>query len=168
MLSFDAQKRRGDLNRRNVLASVLVLVGWVLVTLWLLVIAWRRATGDFDSHKETQSAPNYPMKLGSLIEGTSSGQAGELVYLTEVLLKPGPAPKTFFLSGHQGTRILTVADGAHLLAAAGDTVDVKGTIRITPPIDVLRRQWKLSRTEASQVSQVPIYIESTSIRKSGD
>lgn len=166
-MSFVAQKRQ-RVSGKDFLVLSLVLAGWAVVTVCLLVIAWKRATGEGHSENVAQAAAQYPMSLSPLIAGKSSGTAGEIVYLTEVVLKAGPGSKMFFLTGKQGTQILTVADGAHLLAVPGETVDVKGTIRNTPPVDVLRREWKLNRTEATQVSQLPIYIESNSIRKSGD
>jgi hypothetical protein len=108
------------------------------------------------------------MQVGPLITGRDKATVGELVYLRRVMLKPGPAPKVFFLTGSQGAQILTVAEGAHVLATPGNTVDVRGTIRNTPSVTTLRKQWKLSLADATRVSKVQIYIESDFIRESGD
>jgi len=89
------------------------------------------------------------------------------VYLKSVLLKAGPAPKVFFLTGSQGAQILTVAEGAHVIATPGNTVDVQGTIHSTPSVATLRKQWKVSLTDARKISEIPIYIESDFIRESG-
>lgn len=144
---------------------VLVLVAVIPAALWLAVASWKRGTSDFESERFSES---YPMQLSPRIAGNDKARVGELVYSTRVLLKPGPTPKMFFLVGSQGTQILTVADAAHVVATPGQMVDVSGTIRNTPPVSILRKQWKLSHADAIRVSQVPIYIESSFIRESGD
>jgi hypothetical protein len=47
-------------------------------------------------------------------------------------------------------------------------VDVRGTIRNTPSVAALRKQWKLSLPDAKHVSKIPIYIDSDFIRESGN
>jgi hypothetical protein len=159
------QKTRGTLLRYVV---VLTLAGFILVTIWLLVFAWRRETDIFDFERASSAVASYPMQLSPLIAGNDKATVGELVYLTHVLLKPGPTAKVFFVAGSKGMQILTVAQSAHVLAMPGEMVDVRGTIRNTPAIGILRKQWKLSVAEAKRVSQIPIYIESSFIRESDD
>lgn len=150
-------------------AVVVTLAGFILTTIiWLLVSAWKRQTDIFDFERASAAVARYPMQLGPLIAGNDKAKVDELVYLTHVLLKPGPTPKVFFVAGSQGTQILTVAEAAHVVATPGEMVDVRGTIRNTPAIGILRKQWKLSVAEAKRVSQIPIYIESSFIRESDD
>jgi hypothetical protein len=150
-------------------AGVVTVAGFILATIiWLLVSAWKQRTDTFDFEGASQAVASYPMQLSPLIAGNDKATVGELVYLTRVLLKPGPAPKVFFLAGSQGTQILTVAEAAHVRAKPGQMVDVRGTIRSTPPVGTLRKQWKLGPADAKAVSQSPIYIESNFIRESGD
>ena len=160
------QKPRGPLLRYVV---VLTLAGFILVTtIWLLVSAWKRETDMIDFERASSAVASYPMQLSPLIAGNDKAKVDELVYLTHVLLKPGPTPKVFFVAGSQGTQILTVAEAAHVVATPGEMVDVRGTIRNTPAIGILRKQWKLSVAEAKRISQIPIYIESSFIRESDD
>jgi hypothetical protein len=149
-------------------AVPLILGGLFIAMFCLLVAAWKRATGSFEADQVSEEVAIRPMKLSPLIAGNNRATGGELVYLTRVLLKPGPAPKVFFLTGSHGTQILTVADAAHVVATPGQMVDVRGIVRSTPPIAILRKQWNLSPRQAKLVSQNPIYIESNLIRESGD
>jgi hypothetical protein len=135
---------------------------------WFLIVCWKRMTADLEPDSVSQTMAIQPMRLRPLIAGNDRAKSGELVYLTRVLLKPGPTPKVFFLAGSQGTQILTVAEAVHVVATPGERVDVRGTIRSTPSVRILRKQWKFSAADTKLVSQVPIYIESTSIRESGD
>jgi hypothetical protein len=149
-------------------AVPLILGGLFVAMFCLIVTAWTRATGSLGADQVSQEVAIRPMKLSPLIAGSNRATGGELVYLTRVLLNPGPTPKVFFLTGSQGTQILTVADAAYVVATPGEMVDVTGIIRSTPPLGVLRKQWKLSPRQAKVVSQNPIYIESNLIRESGD
>jgi len=150
-------------------ALVLILAGLILTTImWLLVSAWKRTADTLDSGKASRAVASYPMQLRTLIAGKNKATAGEMVYLSRVLLEAGPGPKLFFLSGSQGTQIFTAADAAHVVATPGEMVSVRGVIRSTPPTNVLRTQWKLSSADAKRISKLPIYIESEFIRESGD
>jgi hypothetical protein len=148
-------------------AVVFTLAGLVLTTiLWLLVSAWKGPTNASLFETTSHMVASSPMQVGPLITGGDKATVGELVYLRRVMLKPGPGPKVFFLTGSQGAQILTVAEGAHVLATPGNTVDVRGTIRSTPSVATLRKQWKLGLAEARRISETPIYIESNFIRES--
>lgn len=149
-------------------AVVFTLLGLVLtIVVWLLVSAWTRPTGASLFERPSQVAESSPMRVGPLITGKDKATVGELVYLRRVLLKAGPAPKVFFLTGSQGAQILTVAEGAHVIATPGNTVDVQGTIHSTPSVAALLKQWKVSLADARRISDIPIYIESDFIRESG-
>ena len=101
---------------------VVSLAGFILTTIvWLLVSAWKRQANMSDFEKASEVS--YPMQLGPLIAGNDKATVGELVYLTRVLLKPGPTAKVFFLAGSQGTQILTVAEAAHVIATPGEMVE---------------------------------------------
>jgi hypothetical protein len=102
-----------------------------------------------------------------LITGKDKATVGELVYLRRVLLKAGPAPKMFFLTGSKGAQILTVTEGAHVIASPGNRVDVQGTIHSTPSVATLRKQWKVSLADAKRISETPIYIQCEFIRENG-
>jgi hypothetical protein len=145
---------------------VFTLVALAITTaIWLLVSGWkRRDLSDFES--VTQAVAVYPMQLRPLISGSDKARVGELVYLTHVFLTRGPTPRVFFVTGSQGTRVLTVAEAAHVTARSGDMVDVRGTIRNTPSLAALRKQWNLGLTDARKISEIPIYIESDFIRES--
>jgi hypothetical protein len=161
---------RGEQRPRRALlwyAVILTLAGMVLTTiLWLLVSAWKGRTNSSLFETSSRKLASFPMQVGPLITGKDKATAAELVYLSRVSLEPGPAPKVFFLTGSQGAQILTVAEGAHVLATPGKTVDVRGTIRSTPSVATLRKQWKLNPAEAKRISSIPIYIESDFIRES--
>ena len=165
MVSLREHRPPRDLFWKYVFA--LILCGLSIGMLWLLVSAWKRGTSDFGLDSVSRTMAIQPMRLNSLVAGNNRAAAGEIVYLTRVLLTPGPAPKIFFLTGSQGTQILTVAEGAHVVATPGQMVNVRGTIRNTPSITALRKQWKLSLADARRVSEIPIYIESDFIRESG-
>ena len=165
-VSLREERPRTGLLWKYTLASI--LCGLTVGMFWLLVGVWKRVTTDFGLDSVSRPMAIQPMRLSPLIAGSDRASVGEIVYLTRVLLKPGPAPKAFFLAGSQGTQILTVAEAVHVVATPGEMVDIRGTIRNTPSVGILRKQWKLSPADARLVSQVPIYIESDFIRQSGD
>jgi hypothetical protein len=149
-------------------AVVFTLLGLALTTIiCLLVSAWKRPTDTSLFERPSQTVASSPMQVAPLITGKDKAMVGELVYLRRVLLKAGPAPKMFFLTGSKGAQILTVAEGVHVIATPGNTVDVQGTIHSTPSVTTLRKQWKVSLADAKRISEIPIYIESDFIRESG-
>ncbi|HEY7097383.1 MAG TPA: hypothetical protein VH437_11705 [Terriglobales bacterium] len=157
--------------RRTLLwyAVVLILASLIIATIiCLLVSAWRQPTNISYLEKSSPTVANYPMQVSPLFAGNNKAKIGELVYLTHVLLKPGPTQRIFFLAGSKGSKILTAVEGAHLAATPGDTVDVRGTIRGTPSVTILRKRWKLSLVDAKRVSQMSIYIDSEFIKESRD
>lgn len=143
------------------------LFGLVLaIAISVFVSALTRSPDASVFERPSQAEASPPMQLGPLVTGKDKATVGELVYLRRVLLKAGPAPKVFFLTGSQGAQILTVAEGSHVIATPGNTVDVRGTIHSTPSVATLRKQWKVSLAEARRISESPIYIESDFIRES--
>jgi len=149
-------------------AVVFTLLGLVLTTtMWLLVSAWKRPTDVSLFERPLQTVASSPMQVGPLITGKDKATVGELVYLRRVLLKAGPGPTMFFLTGSKGAQILTVTEGSHVIASPGNRVDVQGTIHSTPSVATLRKQWKVSLADAKRISEVPIYIQSEFIRESG-
>jgi hypothetical protein len=149
-------------------AVVFTLLGLVLTTImWLLVSAWKRPTDVSLFERPLQTVASSPMQVGPLITGKDKATVGELVYLRRVLLKAGPAPKMFFLTGSKGAQILTVTEGAHVIASPGNRVDVQGTIHSTPSVATLRKQWKVSLADAKRISETPIYIQCEFIRENG-
>jgi hypothetical protein len=135
--------------------------------MWLLVSAWKRPTDVSLFERPLQTVASSPMQVGPLITGKDKATVGELVYLRRVLLKAGPAPKMFFLTGSKGAQILTVTEGAHVIASPGNRVDVQGTIHSTPSVATLRKQWKVSLADAKRISETPIYIQCEFIRENG-
>lgn len=162
----------GKMKRRKLLlryALAIIFLGFILTTvIWLLGSAWQRRASSSDFERTSQSAASYPMRIAPLITGNDKATSGELVYLARVLLKSGPTPKTFFLIGSRGTRVLALADAAHVSATPGGMVDVRGTIRQSPSAKTLRAKWNIGLADARQLATIPIYIDAEFIRQSED
>ena len=74
-------------------ASVLTLGGFIVAIFWLAASTWKRIRSDVELESMSRVRVSRPMQLSPLIAGKDKANPGELVYLTRVLLKPGPTPK---------------------------------------------------------------------------
>jgi hypothetical protein len=88
---------------------------------------------------------------------------GDLVFLNDVKVEPGPKAGIFIVRGAQGNRMLVVTDdqkGARGFSKA----DVRGQIRKLPPWATLRKEWRLSKEQALHLSHDHIYIAAEYIK----
>ena len=135
-------------------------------------VAWRQLWGtmdeDLDSLTDTLVSP--PSSIGSLIGGNAAGEIDDMVFLNHVQLRAAPQPNVFVISGAKGNQMLVVSEpGFSPPPRAPITVDIKGRIRILPPLATLRRQWKLTKDQIQSFGRQQAYIAAESIheQKSG-
>lgn len=132
---------------------VVAMVGWRL---------WGTIDEDLDSFTDPLVSP--PSSIGSLIGGNAGGEIGDMVFLNRVLLRAGPQPNVFVISGARGNQMLVVSESSVLpTTRAPIAVDIKGRIRTLPSLAILKRQWKLTEDQIQSFGRQQAYIAAESI-----
>lgn len=114
---------------------------------------------DFSADKDR----TIPSALGSLLVGTSA-EVGDIVFLSNVRLQAGPKPELFVVSGASGTRILVSLETPKQSKLVPGNVDLRGTIRRLPGLEVLRKTWRLSKDQADFFGSEQFYIAADYIK----
>jgi hypothetical protein len=142
----------------------LLAVATIAVAALLARRIWNRIT-ERDAVVSAASSASPPSSLASLLVDHADSFVGDMVFLNEVRVHPGPARNVLIVSGAQGRRMLAFWEGAR--PCCGDdpiTADIQGRIRPLPPTATLRRQWKLSKEQARAFGEQQIYILAESIK----
>lgn len=147
---------------------VLILVAAILVASVVAIVVWRTAelfAAEMDLSSE--DVPPTASCLASLLTDNASAEAGDMVFLKDVKVRPGPQPQLFIAVGAKGGRLL-VRWGARTPQAGRPTppiVDIKGTIHQMPTPRILHREWLLSRKEIELLGQQSIYVAAESVKQ---
>ena len=144
------ETRRG--HRASLIASVLLCIG--------IMVAWRSINAAMENHTELSPAydSSAPSAIGSLLSGNTSTEIGDAVFLNNVRLQAGPKPGLFVVSGARGVRILLSLEAPKESLPVPGRFDIKGTIRRLPPLQVLRKGWKLSKDQAHFFGKQHVYL----------
>jgi hypothetical protein len=118
---------------------------------------------DIDFSPSEGSSP--PSAIGSLLAGNTSAEIGDVVFLNNVRLRAGPTPDLFVVSGGKGVRMLVVLEGTKEFRAVSGDVDIRGTIRQLPALQVLRKGWKLSKDQLYFFGKQQVYIAAESVKE---
>lgn len=108
-------------------------------------------------------------RLGVLsmhMAATPEALAGQRIVLERVPVR-SRAGKGLWIGDNQHTQVFVVpGDDAELpRIAAGERVDVRGTLRPTPPAKEATTRWNLDQAHATRMSQEPLYIEAAEISR---
>lgn len=78
--------------------------------------------------------------------------------MNNVQLQAGPKPGSFVVSGARGIRMLVSLESPKEFQAVPGNVDIKGTIRRLPALEVLRKGWRLSKDQLHFFGRQKVYI----------
>jgi hypothetical protein len=115
----------------------------------------------------TAQARSTSSAIGSLLVGNPSAEIGDAVFLNDVRLQAGPKPDLFVVSGAKGVRMLVSLESPQGFQFVPGSFDIKGTIRRLPTLEVLRKEWRLSKDEVHFFRKQQVYIAADYIREQG-
>jgi len=139
-----------------------ILVGWVGA-----IEAWR--TADSYAAEMDLSSDDIPATascLTSLLTGDPRAEAGDMVFLNDVKLRPGPKPQLFIAVGAKGERLLVRWEAKRQAGQPSpQIVDITGIIRQMPTPRILQSEWLLSKKETEVLGRQSVYIAAESVTK---
>ena len=158
---LDLNKRsRRDLPIRFVVVAVLLGSCGILASRWVL-----NALKDQDFSLSSPNSVSTPSAVGSLLGPNPDAAVGDMIFLNDVAIQPGPRPAIFIVRGAQAHQLLVVSENAKPPTAAAPVVDIKGTLRRLPNRSTLKKAWKLNRDEIRVFGQQRVYLAADSIRE---
>ena len=147
---------------------MLILVAVILVASVGAIVVWRTAESyAAEMDLSSDDVPPTASCLASLLTDNASAETGDMVFLKDVKLRPGPKPRLFIAVGAKGGRLL-VRWGAKTPQAGGPTpriVDIRGIIHQMPTPRILHKEWLLSRKEIEVLGQQSVYIAAESVKQ---
>ena len=152
----------GDLGvketRRACRASLIVLAMTLLCIGLIAALRLINTAMENDIELSPAERSSAPSAIGSLMVGNPSAEIGDMVFLNDVRLQAGPKPDLFVVSGSRGVRMLVSLEAAKEIQAAPGKVDIKGTIRQLPTLQVLRKGWRLNKDQVHFFGKQQVYI----------
>ncbi len=106
-----------------------------------------------------------PSAIGSLLVGNISAEIGDAVFLNNVRLQAGPKPNLFVVSGVKGIRMLVSLESPKEFQAVPGSVDIKGTLRQLPALEVLRKGWRLTKDQVHFFGKQQVYIAADYVKE---
>lgn len=104
-------------------------------------------------------AINVPSELAPLLAGLQhNSSAGDIVFLREVRIEPGPAAGLFFAVDQRGSKMAVVSNAPAMSSFSGRVANLTGTITRFPPLATMERQWKLEKPLAAEIRRQVAYI----------
>ena len=129
-------------------------------------IVWSNGDAEFDIFAPSSSAVSTPSSVAALLGKNATAATGDMVYLNDVLIRTGPRPNLFVISGAGNQRMLVVSDLPNSFAGRAPlTVDIRGLIRPLPSQIVLRKAWKLNEEQVHVFGKEQIYIVAESVKE---
>lgn len=127
---------------------------------------WCHWGPEFDILTPSSAATSTPSSIAPLLGKNAHATIGDMVYLNDVLLRTGPTPKLFVISGTKNDRMLVVSDSPNSLAGRTPlTVDIKGLICAMPSRTTLRKIWKLNQEQLHFFGNQRVYIAAESVKQ---
>lgn len=147
--------------------SILIVVAVILVAAVGAIEAW--CTADSYAAEIDLSSEDIPTTascLASLLTGDPRAETGDMVFLNNVKLSPGPQPQLFIATGAKGKRLLVRWEAKKQAGQpTPQTVDIKGIIRQMPTPRILHTEWLLSKKEIEVLGRQSVYIAAESVTK---
>ncbi|MGE5113397.1 MAG: hypothetical protein ACM3JB_21235 [Acidobacteriaceae bacterium] len=156
-----------NVNQRWKIGIAAVFCLWVVVSLLLVQHFWwnNRNEVAFDSHNVSRESTSS--RIGPFLKQIQ-GKAiyGQLVFLNDVRLEPGPKKNIFYVLGKNSVRLLVLAESSHWSPGKPDDLhDVTGSLQDPPATSYMRRNWGLSKAEAETVREQGVYLLANAIRE---
>jgi len=100
------------------------------------------------------------------LTGDPRAETGDMVFLNDVKLKPGPQPQLFIAIGAKGKKLLVRWEAKKQAGQPSpQIVDIKGIVRQIPIPRILHTEWLLSKKEMEALEGQGIYIAAESVTK---
>jgi hypothetical protein len=146
---------------------ILFVVAVILVASVGAIEAWRTADSyAAEADLSSEDVPATASCLASLLTGDPRAETGDMVFLNDVKLKPGPKPQLFIAIGAKGDRLLVRWEGKRQTDQPTPViVDITGIIRQMPTPRILHTEWLLSKKEIEVVGRQSVYIAAQSVTK---
>jgi hypothetical protein len=145
------------------LTIVFAVAAFLLFAASAVVHHWNRDVERF-AGLTTSGNADTPSSLAPLLSGQVEPMIGDVVFLNDVRVKPGPKSDIFVVSGSARKHMLVVSDNTKH-ASALRRVDIKGQIRRLPTEWTLRREWHLTPEQARSFGEQQIYVAAEYMRK---
>lgn len=92
----------------RILSPAVVAIGALFVI--GVAIIWHHWGPEFDNFAPSNAASSTPSSVATLLGKNAHAAVGDMVYLNEVVLRPGPKPNLFLVSGAKNERMLVFSD----------------------------------------------------------
>ena len=152
---------------RRALWPISIVVAVTFVVSVGAIEAWRTAdsyAAEMDLLSE--DIPATASCLASLLTGDPRAEAGDMVFLNDVKLKPGPQPQLFIAIGAKGQRLLVRWEAKDQAGQPSpQIVDIKGIVRQMPTPRILHTEWLLSKKEIEVLGRQSLYIAAESVTR---
>ena len=128
---------------------MLILVAAILVVSVVAIVGWRTAESyAAEMDLSSEDVPPTASCLTSLLTGNTRAEIGDMVFLNDVKLKPGPHAPLFVAIGANGGRLLVRWEAQEQAGQLTPKIgDIKGIIRQMPTPRILHTEWMLSKKE---------------------
>jgi len=152
---------------RRALWPILFFVAVILVASVGAIEAWRTADSyAAEMDLSSEDVPATASCLTTLLTGDPRAETGDMVFLNDVKLKPGPQPQLFIAIGAKGKKLLVRWEAKKQAGQPSpQIVDIKGIVRQIPIPRILHTEWLLSKKEMEALEGQGIYIAAESVTK---
>ena len=148
----------------RILSPAVVAIGALFVI--GVAIIWHHWGLEIDNFAPSNAASSTPSSVATLLGKNAHAAVGDMVYLNEVVLRPGPKPNLFVISGAKNERMLVFSDLPNsFVDHTALTVDIKGLIRPMPSRTTLRKTWKLNQEQLRFFGNQGVYIAAESVKQ---
>ena len=102
-------------------------------------------------------ASDTPSEVAPLMDSLSSS-IGDIVFLREIRIEPGPAAGLFFVVDRKGNKMAVRSDTLTMKSFAGKMANLTGAITRFPSLATMQHEWKLQKPFAAEMRQQIAYI----------
>jgi hypothetical protein len=144
---------------------MIILLTATLLTSAGAVAAWH-VVESYAAEMDLSSdeVPATASCLASLLTDNPKTEIGDMVFLNDVKLRPGPRSTIFIAIGTRGKRLLVRWKTTKQIGQrTPQIVDIKGIIRQMPTPGILHTEWMLSKKQIDMLERQNVYIEAESI-----
>jgi hypothetical protein len=104
-------------------------------------------------------ATDAPSELSSLLADLKGGSSiGDIVFLREIRIEPGPASGLFYAVDCRGARMLVLSSVSTIRSFEGRIANLSGAITRFPSLAAMQQEWKLKKTLAAEMRHDGAYI----------
>jgi hypothetical protein len=146
-------------------STILVAVfASALVVVLAVVVLWHERSNPREPRRQAESNfSSVPSEVATLSESSGDSTSGAVVFLNNVELLHTARDNQYLARGSRGHHVLVLAVGKPLHANDGAVADVKGTVRRLPSTSVLKKKWKLGKSQLALIEGQTLYVAAEEI-----